>query len=143
MASYDGTCFCGAVELTFTGDVMAEIICHCKLCRAAQSASLATLILFPYDHDTIDATDKTLQITKGAENLGCFNLTGRVQRYFCKTCSAGLFNIRPDMKFVACFPTVLKTFPFEPKMHVHYGSKIMSIKDGLPKYKDTPGALKA
>jgi hypothetical protein len=27
---------------------------------------------------------------------------------------------------------------FAPSLHVHYGEKVMAVKDGLPKFKDFP-----
>jgi hypothetical protein len=27
---------------------------------------------------------------------------------------------------------------YEPTMHVHYGEKVLAIRDGLPKFKDVP-----
>jgi hypothetical protein len=27
---------------------------------------------------------------------------------------------------------------FKPALHVHYGEKVMQVKDGLPKFKDFP-----
>ena len=29
-------------------------------------------------------------------------------------------------------------FMFKPTLHVHYGEKVMPVKDGLPKFKDFP-----
>jgi hypothetical protein len=33
---------------------------------------------------------------------------------------------------------VLPTFPFKPALHVHYGEKVLAMRDGLPKYADMP-----
>eukprot|EP00953_Heterococcus_sp_UTEX-ZZ885_P001788 1488-Heterococcus_DN1.PRE.2 len=140
MASYSGECFCGAVGITVTGTAMAEIICHCKMCRRYHSNSSVHYVLFPYKHSEYTPEDKTLQITKGQDNLGHYSAS-RVDRWFCKTCSAAVFNIRPDMEFVATFPCVLTTYDYKPAFHVHYGSKILSVTDGLPKYADTPTAF--
>jgi hypothetical protein len=112
-----------------TGTAMAEIICHCKMCRRYHSNSLVPYVLFPYKHAEYTPEDSTLQITKGEDNLSHYT-NSKVQRSFCKTCSAPVFNIRPDMGFVATFPCMLTTYDFKPAMHVHYGSKIMSITDG-------------
>jgi hypothetical protein len=27
---------------------------------------------------------------------------------------------------------------YQPTVHVHYGEKVMSVRDGLPKFKDFP-----
>ena len=37
--------------------------------------------------------------------------------------------------FIETPTDLLKGFPFEPTFHVFYEDKILSIKDGLPKYK--------
>jgi hypothetical protein len=33
---------------------------------------------------------------------------------------------------------VLPDLAFEPTLHVHYGEKVLAMRDGLPKYKDFP-----
>ena len=45
----------------------------------------------------------------------------------------------PEMELVDVYPSVLKDFPFEPTLHVHYETKTVSVKDGLPKFKGAPG----
>jgi len=32
----------------------------------------------------------------------------------------------------------LRGFKHQPTLHVHYGNKSVSVKDGLPKFKDLP-----
>jgi hypothetical protein len=29
-------------------------------------------------------------------------------------------------------------FSYKPTVHVHYGEKVMAVRDGLPKFKDFP-----
>jgi hypothetical protein len=29
-------------------------------------------------------------------------------------------------------------FAFKPTLHVHYGEKVLAVRDGLPKFKDFP-----
>jgi hypothetical protein len=36
------------------------------------------------------------------------------------------------------FSVVLPGVAFRPTMHVHYGEKVLAMRDGLPKYKDFP-----
>jgi hypothetical protein len=33
---------------------------------------------------------------------------------------------------------VLPALAFRPTMHVHYGEKVLAMRDGLPKFKDFP-----
>jgi hypothetical protein len=30
------------------------------------------------------------------------------------------------------------SFKYQPTLHVHYGEKVMAVRDGLPKFKDFP-----
>ena len=45
----------------------------------------------------------------------------------------------PEIEAVDVYAAVLKDFTFEPTLHVHYETKTVSGKDGLPKFKGAPG----
>ena len=47
----------------------------------------------------------------------------------------------PGMGLVDIYAAVLLDFPFEPMLHVNYKNKPVSVKDGLPKFKDLPEPL--
>ena len=47
----------------------------------------------------------------------------------------------PGMGLVDIYAAVLQDFPFEPMLHVNYKNKTVSVKDGLPKFKDLPEPL--
>ena len=42
------------------------------------------------------------------------------------------------MKLVDVYAPLLEGFAHKPTLHVHYGNKMVAVKDGLPKYKDLP-----
>ena len=44
----------------------------------------------------------------------------------------------PDSNFIDIFAPILEEFHFKPTIHVYYESKTVSIKAGLPKFKDLP-----
>ncbi len=44
----------------------------------------------------------------------------------------------PDSNFVDIFAPIFEDFQFKPTIHVYYKSKTVSVKDGLPKFKDLP-----
>ena len=46
----------------------------------------------------------------------------------------------PEMGLVDVYTAVLEDFSFEPTLHVHYETKTVSVKDGLPKFKVAPGS---
>ena len=45
----------------------------------------------------------------------------------------------PEIELVDVYAVVLEDFTFEPTLHVHYETKTVSVKDGLPKFKGAPG----
>ena len=47
----------------------------------------------------------------------------------------------PGMGLVDIYAAVFSDFPFEPVLHVNYKNKTISVKDGLPKFKDLPEPL--
>ena len=44
----------------------------------------------------------------------------------------------PGMKLVDVYPNAVPGLAHVPELHVHYGNKTVSVKDGLPKFKDMP-----
>ena len=44
----------------------------------------------------------------------------------------------PEIELVDVYAAILKDFTFEPTLHVHYETKTVSVKDGLPKFKGGP-----
>jgi len=49
-----------------------------------------------------------------------------------------LFAELPGYGLFDVFPAVIPQFAFEPVLHINYGEAVMSVKDGLPKFKDLP-----
>ena len=47
----------------------------------------------------------------------------------------------PHGNVVDVYASVLLDFPFKPEMHVYYGEKMISMRDGLPKYRDVPAEM--
>ena len=55
-----GTCFCGAVEVTVTGEPAVMGYCHCKDCRAWSAGPANAFTIWQ---------PQAVQVTKGAEKL--------------------------------------------------------------------------
>lgn len=132
MAQYSGKCFCGAVEFTVTGDPAAMGYCHCESCRHWSAGPVNAFTLWKPD---------ALKVTKGADNIGTYNKTPGSSRKWCKTCGGHLFTDHPQMGLVDVYAAVLPKLPFKPGIHVNYGEKVLSVKDGLPKMKDFPAEM--
>lgn len=129
---YQGACFCGAVQLTVTGEPAAMGYCHCNSCRHWSAGPINAFVLWK-------AQD--MKITKGADNLGSYNKTDRTERKWCKSCGGHVFSNHPNWGLVDVFAAVTPSFPFKPAAHVHYQETVLHVKDGLPKLKDIPKSL--
>jgi hypothetical protein len=129
MATYKGSCFCGAVEFTVTGDPAAMGYCHCKDCRHWSAGPVNGFSLWKPD---------AVKVTKGEENIGTYNKTPNSYRKWCKTCGGHIFTDHPPMGLVDVYASVLPDLPFKPALHVFYGDTVLHIKDGVPKWKDVP-----
>ena len=129
---HQGSCFCGAVELTVSGAPVAMGYCHCESCRHWSASPVNGFTLW---------NPAAVTITKGAANLGTFNKTERSARKWCKLCGGHVLAEHPGMGLTDVYAAVLKDFPFKPGVHVNYGETVMRIHDGLPKQKDLPSEM--
>jgi hypothetical protein len=130
--SYDGTCFCGAVELTVSGKPAAMGYCHCESCRHWSAGPINAFTLWNPD---------AVKITKGADKIGSYNKTPNSMRKWCTVCGGHILTEHPGMGLTDVYAAVIPDLPYEPGVHVHYQETVLHIKDGLPKLKDVPKEL--
>ena len=126
---YRGTCFCKSVEVEATGDPAVMAFCHCESCRTWLSAPIHGATLWPAAN---------VRVTKGADQIGTFKKTEASHRQFCKLCGGRVMVGHPAIGMIDVGSVVLPTLSFKPTMHVHYGEKVLAMRDGLPKFKDMP-----
>jgi uncharacterized protein (DUF924 family) len=126
---YKASCFCGAVEMTVTGSPAAMGYCHCTSCRSWSASPINAFTLWKAG---------SMQVTKGAENIGTFSKSESTKRQFCKVCGGNLGTAHPGWGLEGVYASILKDFKFEPALHVNYAEKMVQVKDGLPKFKDAP-----
>ncbi len=127
--TYKGTCFCGAVELSVTGEPAAMGYCHCTSCRTWSGGPVNAFSLWK---------PESVKVTKGESNLGTYNKTPVSFRKWCKTCGGHVLTDHPTFGLVDVYASTIPEFPHKAALHVHYGESTLSIKDGLPKQKDMP-----
>jgi hypothetical protein len=130
--TYNGSCFCGAVELTVTGQPAAMGFCHCTSCRRWSAGPVNAFTLWKPD---------AVKITKGADQIGTYNKTPVSFRKWCKSCGGHVMTDHPPFGLVDVYAATIAGFPFQPGLHVHYGESVLAIKDGLPKQKDMPAEM--
>ena len=127
--TYKAGCACGAVQLEISGDPAAQVFCHCTSCRGWLGAPLHAASLWPTPN---------VKITKGGENLGLYKRTGASHRQFCKSCGSPVLIGHPGMGMTDVPAGNIAGLNYTPTIHVHYGEKVMAVRDGLPKFKDFP-----
>jgi hypothetical protein len=127
--THKGACFCGAVQIEATGSPAAMGYCHCSDCRHWSAGPINTFTLWPPD---------AVKVTKGADNIATYAKTDKSHRKWCKTCGGHLMSAHPGMNLTDVYAPILPTLAFQPALHVFYGEKMVSVKDGLPKMQDLP-----
>jgi len=127
--TYEGRCFCGAVQLSVTGEPVAAGYCHCSSCRSWAAAPVNAFSLWK---------PEAVKITKGADNIGVYHKSETSYRKFCKTCGGHLLTDHPPFGLVDVYAATIPAYRHEPKLHVHYQETVLHMRDGLPKMKDMP-----
>ena len=127
--AYKGSCFCGSVQFTVTGNPAGMGYCHCNDCRHWSAGPVNAFTLWAPD---------AVKMTQGADNIRTHNKTARSARKWCAACGGHLFTNHPQWNLVDVYAATIPGFPFKPGVHVHYQETVLPIKDGLPKMKDLP-----
>ena len=125
----NGKCFCGAVEIEVSGEPKVMGFCHCSSCRSWGAAPVNAFTLWD---------PQTVKVTKGADELATYNKTKASYRQFCKTCGGHVMTDHPLIGLIDVYAATIPDLAFQPQVHIHYGEKVLSIPDGLPKFKDVP-----
>ena len=128
-STYKGSCFCGAVQFTVTGEPAAMGYCHCGDCRLWSAGPVNAFTLWKPD---------ALRVTQGADKIGTYNKTAGSSRKWCTICGGHLFTDHPQWSLVDVYAATIPSLPFKPGVHVHYQETVLRVRDGLPKLKDLP-----
>jgi len=129
MATYKGSCFCGTVQFTVSGEPAGMGYCHCDSCRSWSAGPVNAFTLWKPD---------ALKVTRGADAIGAYAKTPKSERKWCKSCGGHLFTAHPQWSLVDVYAASIPGLPFRPGVHVHYQETKLRMKDGLPKMKDLP-----
>lgn len=127
-----GSCFCGEVQLTVSGEPVAMGYCHCESCRHWSAGPVNAFTLWP---------PGAVQITRGADNLGTYHKTPQSHRKWCKTCGGHVLTEHPEAGLTDVYAALIPGLPFKPGVHVNYQETVLHIHDGLPKLKDFPAEM--
>lgn len=129
---HKGTCFCGAVEVSVTGEPAAMGYCHCESCRHWSAGPVNAFTLWK---------PEAVKITRGADKIGSYNKTPQSARKWCTVCGGHILTEHPGMGLTDVYAAILPELSYSPAVHVHYQETVLRIKDGLPKLRDVPKEL--
>ena len=129
MSNISGSCFCGAVKFTMSGEPQAMGYCHCTSCRHWSASPVNGFVLWKSD---------AVKVTQGADQVGSYAKTPQSVRKWCKKCGGHIFTEHPSWGLTDVYSGVTPELSFKPGLHVHYQETVLSIPDGLPKMKDIP-----
>jgi hypothetical protein len=129
MARYSGTCFCGSVQVEVEGQAEVMGYCHCNSCRKWSAGPVNAFSLWKRD---------AVKITRGEERIATFNLTPSSYRKWCMACGGHLFTEHPGVGLVDVYAATIAEMEFRPVLHLHYAETVLPMRDGLPKFRDTP-----
>lgn len=126
---HQGSCFCGAVEITVSGEPAGMGYCHCTSCRQWSAGPINAFTLWK---------PEAVKVTRGKDRLATFNKTPQSFRMWCTTCGGHVMTDHPTLGVVDVYAATIPGFPFRPGVHVHYGETVHRMPDGLPKQRDLP-----
>ena len=128
-ATHTGKCFCGAVEITVTGEPVGMGYCHCSSCRSWSAGPVNAFTLWPPD---------AVKVTKGADKIGTYHKTENSYRKWCTICGGHILTEHPLWNLIDVYAATIPSLAFKPALHVHYQESVLPIRDGLPKMRDIP-----
>ena len=126
---YMGSCFCGAVQVTVTGEPAAMGYCHCDSCRRWSAGPVNAFTLW---------NPEAVRVTRGADNIGAYSKTAGSIRKWCRTCGGHVLTEHPGLGLTDVYAAVIPDLPFKPGVHVNYGETVLHVHDGVAKLKDFP-----
>jgi hypothetical protein len=122
-------CMCGTVQLEISGEPQVMAYCHCSSCRGWLGAPIHAASLWPAAN---------VRVVKGADALGMYKKTEASHRQFCTKCGTPVLIQHPALGAVDVPAGAIQGLTYAPTVHVHYGEKVLAVRDGLPKFKDFP-----
>lgn len=133
---YTAHCHCHSVRYEVCADPVDAKLCHCRNCQVLHGAPMQWAAIF-HKHD--------VRFIAGVEHLRFYNSTlNRPERTLpCKVACAlcGTLIADEGRAMWLAFPTLFDfgeppqvPDTFRPTSHIFYGSRVLEIDDGLPKW---------
>jgi len=124
-----GSCLCGGVKYSITGELNPIQLCHCQQCRKAQGTPFVS---------NIPLLRKQFELLSGAELLKEYASSEGKGRVFCSHCGSPLYSHRhSDPQSIRLRAGTLdQDLPVRPVSHAYTGSAAnwWKINDQLPQH---------
>ena len=139
-----GYCNCGAVTFKSAGDVLFNMLCHCKACSRLSGVSPSHVIR---------VADSDFKVTLGQDNIKEVqkNTSNKMTHAICKKCDCHIFRKSYDAKFHGLLPVTFKvennkdetsrlklTESMNTTGHINYESRLLEYNEILPKFLKFP-----
>ena len=139
------SCFCGALELRVAASApLGSSCCHCTTCRALSGAPFIANVL-------LAKADAALTLASGGgapqepRDIVSLETSRQVRRIRCARCHSPMFATLGEKRVVvplAAFARKVVPDTWLPKQHIWYGSRVIDVNDGAPKYVRNYGGLR-
>ncbi|OTB00915.1 hypothetical protein M426DRAFT_323907 [Hypoxylon sp. CI-4A] len=83
-----GSCFCGNVRISYEGEPVRKVLCHCLDCRKITGSTFSTNILVPGEGFTVTGTPKSISKIGDSGN--------QITSHFCGDCGSTLWRDGPS-----------------------------------------------
>lgn len=148
MSRYQASCHCGAVRYEVDADPVDAKICHCRTCQRLHGAPMQWAAILH---------KRNVRFTRGQQHLRYYNsdraLAERILpcKVSCRLCGTPIAD--DGRRMWLAFPPLFDfgappqvPAAFRPTCHIFYGSRVIDVDDGLPKWsghKDTSTLMNA
>ena len=130
-----GTCFCKAVTVAvdLAAKPMASSICHCRSCRSLTGAPMLANVIFAKSAVQLESSTGV-----GAPELHEQQTSKHVKRLRCASCYGPVMatmNTNRSVVPLSLFAREQVPESWRTQAHIWYDSRVMDVRDGLPKYR--------
>ena len=132
--TFSAQCQCGQLRVSFTQAPVAQLVCHCKDCRAISGLPFANVAFFKTEEQCTQGEFKAIDMTGGSgkpkQYRQCSNCNGFV--YATVDVLKGLLGVAVDR--------LAPPFEFKPMAHVWTSEKVpeVDIPSGVFQFPEAP-----
>ena len=127
-----GACFCGAVGVEVRGKPEAMGYCHCESCRHWSAGPVNAFTLWK---------PEAVSVIRGEDQLGTYHKTSQSYRKWCRACGGHVLTDHPSLGLIDVYAALIPGVEFIPGVHVHYQERVLTISDGIVKFRDVPAEM--